>query len=454
MRKLDKTWKKLLYALAGMGVNMLNLMMNSYLCSALLIGGFGEEAIKNQTFAGVDLIVPAVWTVFAFISKIIDGIIDIPMASLTDNLKSKWGRRRPALVMGFIPMIAAYVLFLCVPNSGAATVLNTVYFGVLLCIFYIGYTLTMVTYYATFTEIVDNAKDRAFISNSKAFFDIVYYILGYVVVSGMLKSTNIKTVALIVLPMSLTMLIAFFMIKEKSTKDGVKGEKSEAVNLIKSITYTLKNRPFVLWMVIYSVMTVGVQLFLGGINEYFSYVGMNMMFVMMGAFAPVPFTLILYNRMMKKRGFGVAFKVSLIIYSLGMISMFLAGILFDKSSVKTIISIMTGVISSFAIGSLFSVAYFVPSQLAAEEEDKTGIKSSAMYFAVQGLFAGIASGLATGVILTLLKTHTDVEADKAASVNSGPMAYMTLIAGVVVFIAALLMSKLPQSIKDIGKEAK
>ena len=50
MKKLNKRWQLLLYAASGMGVNMMNLMMGSYLCSALLTGGFGEAAIPYQTY--------------------------------------------------------------------------------------------------------------------------------------------------------------------------------------------------------------------------------------------------------------------------------------------------------------------------------------------------------------------------------------------------------------------
>lgn len=442
MKKIDKKWKLLLYALAGMGVNMLNLMMNSYLCSALLIGGFGEAAIPYQTFLGKDLIIPAVWAIFAVVAKIIDGVIDIPMASLTDNLHSRFGRRRPALVIGFVPMAAAYLLFLCVPNPSGATMFNTIYYGLLLCLFYTGYTLTMVTYYATFTEIVEDEKSRSLLSNSKAFFDIIYFILGYVVVRMFLNSINIRLVALCVFPLSFTMLIAFFMIKEQSTLTEDNLEKSESVNLFKSIGFTFKNKPFVIWMFVYSIMTIGVQLFLGGINEFFSYVEMNMMLVMICAFAPVPLTLILYNRIMKKKGFGVAFKFALNVFTIGMLSMFVTGNFVAPGLPKMICSIVGGLISSLAIGSLFAVAYFLPAQLAAEEEQRTGIKGAAMYFAVQGLFAGIASGIATGVILTALK------------VTDGAMGYMTLIAALATAVSLQMMGLLPESILKIGKEEK
>ena len=343
MNKIHKKGQMALYAVSGMGVNMLNLMFGSYLCSALLVGGFGEAAVKNQTFAQKDLIIAAVWAVFVLVSKIIDGIIDIPMASFSDGLKTRWGRRRPALMIGFLPMVAAYLLFLIIPDPTGASVLNTIYYGVLLCIFYAFYTLTMVTYYATFTEIVDTMEQRNFISNVKSICDIAYFILGYVVVRAMLNGMNIRTVALIVLPLSLTMMIPMFMIKEPSNKGEAKSSE-QVPGLVRSLSCTVKNKPFVLWMVVYSFMTFGVQLFLSGINEYFSFVGMSMILVMASSFAPVPLTLILFNKIQKKHSFGFAFRYVLLTYSFGMLMLFLTGLMEAGGKKKTRIWLTAGML--------------------------------------------------------------------------------------------------------------
>lgn len=446
MKKLDKKWKLLIYGISGMGVNMLNLMMGSYLCSAILIGGFGEAAVPFQTFEQHDLVIAAVWGIFVVVAKVIDGVIDIPMASLTDNMKTRWGRRRPALIIGLIPMIASYLLFLVCPSPSGVSLLNTIYYGVVLCIFYSFYTLTMVTYYATFTEITDNEADRSFISNVKSVCDIVYFILGYVVVSGMLKSMNIRLVALLVLPIVATMLIPMFLIKEDSTLEkDVKQRKDgkTTVSLVKSLGYTFKNKDFIKWMFLYSIMQFSVQLFLSGINEYFSKTGMSMMIVMMSAFAPVPFTLIIYNKMKQKRGFGFAMRYVLIIYAIGMFIMFGAGLL-ENGGLKTALSIVSGVVASFGIGALFSVAYSIPAQLAAEDEERTGISHSAMYFAVQGLFAGIATGIGSGAVLTALKGTEES--------HSNAMIYMTLIAGIGMLVSLVISYLLPKTLVELGKK--
>ncbi|MBR0436686.1 MAG: MFS transporter [Clostridia bacterium] len=446
MRKLNRKWQMLLYACSGFGVNLLNLMMGSYLCSALLIGGFRGDAILYQTYNGSNLVVAGVWAAFVLIAKIIDGVIDIPMASFTDRLQSRFGRRRPSIVIGMIPMIAAYLLFLVIPHPQGESIWNTIYYGVILCVFYSFYTLTMVTYYATFTEIVETEDERVFMSNVKSVCDIFYFIIGYVVVRAMLNSMNVRPVALIVLPLVLTMTIPLFMIKEPSTKGKVVLDNgTRTVNLVESLKYTFKNRAFILWMIVIFFMNFGVNLFLGGINEYFSFTGLNMIFIMACSFAPVPFTLILYNRIIKKKGFGFAFRYVLLTYGLGMVCMFFVGLIpASMNTLKTVLSIVSGIICSFAVGALFAVAYSVPSQLAADEEQETGVSHSAMYFAIQGVFSGVATGLAQGVVLVALKKASEGRTGLAA------MSFMTLICGLGMLVSFICTFFLPRQITHIG----
>ena len=446
MRKLNRKWQMLLYACSGFGVNLLNLMMGSYLCSALLIGGFKGDAILYQTYNGSNLVIAAAWATFVLIAKIIDGVIDIPMASFTDRLQTRFGRRRPSIIIGMVPMIAAYLLFLVIPHPQGESWLNTIYYGVILCVFYSFYTLTMVTYYATFTEIVETEDERNFMSNVKSVCDIFYFILGYVVVRAMLNNMNVRPVALIVLPLVLTMTIPLFMIREPSTKGKVVLDNgTRTVNLVESLKYTFKNRAFILWMIVIFFMNFGVNLFLGGINEYFSFTGLNMIFIMACSFAPVPFTLILYNKIIKKKGFGFAFRYVLLTYGAGMVCMFFVGLINPElNTLRTVLSIVSGIICSFAVGALFAVAYSVPSQLAADEEQETGVSHSAMYFAIQGVFSGVATGLAQGVVLVALKKASEGHTGLAA------MSFMTLICGLGMLVSFICTFFLPRQITHIG----
>lgn len=440
MQKLKGKLKLLIYGCAGLGVNMLNLIVGSYLCSALLIGGF-DEHIAEWTYIEKDLVIAAIWSVMVFGSKIIDGLIDLPLASFTDRMRTPWGRRRPAIVMGLVPMVIAYLLFL-VPIDNGATVLNTIWFGVMLCIFYAFYTLTMLTYYATFAEVCETEEDMVFLSNVKSVCDVVYFIFGYALLPVFISlGINIRIIALIFLPLVATMLIPIFMLKEKPTNVPDAELPVRTLTLTQSLTTSLKNRNFIYWMIVSCVMTVGLQLFLGGINELFSSTGLNMTVVMASSFAPVPFTIILYNKIVAKRGLGFGYRYALSIFSVGMLVMFLCTQihpLVDELTL-TLIAILGGVLVSFAIGTFFSITYTVPSFLAQKEFEETGKSVSSMFFAVEGLFEGIAAGIATGFILVALK-------------DTRTIFLMPIIVAAACMTAFVLSFFLPGAVNMLGKE--
>ena len=213
MKKIKSRKKLALYGCSGLGVNMLNIIVGSYLCSALLTGGF-EKHIESWTYLNKTLVVAGLWAVLRFIAKAFDGLIDLPLAAFAYKINNKFGRRKTAILIGLIPTVISYCLFL-IPLDPHESLLNTIWFGALLIIFYACYTLTMLTYYATFSEICQNESDALFLSNSKSICDVVYFSLSFALVPVFVTSgVNIRIVALIFLPLVLTMLIPFFMLKE------------------------------------------------------------------------------------------------------------------------------------------------------------------------------------------------------------------------------------------------
>lgn len=442
MKVLTKKWQILLYGCAGIGVNMLNMIVGSYLCSALLTGGFAEKDIGFWTYSDRNLVIAGIWATLILVAKAIDGLIDIPLSSFTDRLKTRWGRRRPSIVIGFIPMIIAYLLFL-VPLNNGETVLNTIWFALLLCLFYGAYTLTMIAYYATFAEILDNEKDRLFLSTVKSICDVVYFSISFALVPVFVNvgRMNIRWVALLFLPLAATMLIPLFLIKEPSTKDGIPENSNQAkgVGFLKSFTYSFHNKKFIYWMCCAAVMNFGLQLFLSGINEFFSSTGLNMTLIMASSFAPVPFTIQIYNKLVKKKGVKFGFQYCLLVYSFAMLLLFFCRML--PLNIMTPVALVCGLIVSLAMGTFFSITYTIPSQLAAEENARTGICASSMYFAVQGLFEGVAAGLASGPMLVFLKQHNGIP-------------FMTLIIATACMTAFVMAFFLPKSIAYLGKEKK
>ena len=75
----------------------------------------------------------------------------------------------------------SYILFLF-PITNEKSVANTIWFAFLLGVFYCFYTLTMLTYYATFSEVADSQQDRVFLANTKSVCDVIYFSLGFALI--------------------------------------------------------------------------------------------------------------------------------------------------------------------------------------------------------------------------------------------------------------------------------
>ena len=88
----------------------------------------------------------------------------------------------------------------------------------------------------------------------------------------------------------------------------------------------------------------------------------------------------------------------------------------------------------------YSVTYTVPTHLAKRVYDETGKTVSTMFFAVEGLFEGIAAGIATGVILVTLK-------------NYNVISLLPIIVAVCCMVAFLMSFKFPKDIAYMGKDA-
>ena len=407
-----------LYALGGMGVNMLNLIIGARLCDALMVDGYAAADVGFLTYSNKTLVVAVVWSIMVTIAKVIDAVIDIPLATFSDRLGTKWGKRRPALLMGLIPMMLAFVAFLNPLSWEENSLLNTVWLGVMLAFFFIFYTLTMGTYYATFSEVTANERDRVRLSNYKTIFDIVYFLLGYGLIPLMVgvDRLTIRMVGYIFLPLALTMLIPVFMIREGSTlkKDiGKAGSGEKGVGLGKAIKYCFTNKSFMIWMAIYAALQFGLQMFLAGQDVYCSgtlgFAGdekWKITLFMAAVFVPIPFTLMLYNKIVRKRGIQSGFVFSLISFAIAMALMAVCNQdIITNGTLRLVLAILGGLVASFGIGCFFSISYTIPSHLAVLQKRETGDSNPAMYFAVQGLFSGIATAIATGLVWVNLKVH-------------------------------------------------
>lgn len=433
---LNKKWKEILFAASGFGPNLLMVLMGAYFTNALDPAALKTgDTLAMSSVGTISLVIPVIFPILWAIAKAFDGIVDVPLAHLTDSLKTKWGKRRPLIAISFIPMVLSYAM--CwVPIAGvfgvsdttALQTINTIWICFWAFIFFTTYTLSLISFYGSLSTVCYDDSQRLRVSSFKSFFDTISYCLVYALVPLLLGVTNlhIDQFTLLLLPVMITMLVPLFIIKEgdkfekKAIAEGydiVPLAEEKPVKMWESIKLTFTNKPFLKWCVVNCCSFFGLQMFLLSMGPLIK-TGMglgdgDMAILNTCAFAPVPLMLYLFNKLKAKKGIRFAYQTCLISFAISILSFilgsnFVLGAGENVRIIKIIIGIVGGVTGSWAIGSFFMMPYMIPAQISSVEEKLTGKNHSAMYFAGQALTTSIIGALASlvfGIIKKLFITN-------------------------------------------------
>ncbi|MBQ9107195.1 MAG: MFS transporter [Clostridia bacterium] len=407
---LDKKWKEIFYGSCFFGPNLLFVLLGAYFTDALNPAGLTAN-IESWSLTGYALIVPGIFGIVWMIAKVFDGLVDIPMAALTDNIRTRWGRRRPVLLIALIPIAISYFLVWTPLEFRENSILNTIWVGFMLLIFFTAYTLSVITFNGSLSSVCKDDEQRMRVGSYKSFWETIGYCITYALIPVFIsKGVNIRTLALCASPILLTMLIPIFLIKEGEKYGEGKDYLPEAkVSLKTSLSLTLKNRHFLRWLIPNSCAFFGLQMFLSAQNTLIS--GVMNIDAGMGAvlntcaFAPVPLMLALYYRLIKKKGIRFSYQVCLLCFAVAILNFCVGSeYLFPHSVTARIIIGCTGsFIGSFSIGAFFCTPYIIPSQIAAMEFKLTGKDHSGMYYAIQSLCASAVSAVSTGLVYEYVK---------------------------------------------------
>ena len=94
------------------------------------------------------------------LSNVYNGVLkaikkDIPFAKITDSLNTTWGRRRPPILICFLPMVVSYImcwmplgLYLSV-DSYTQQIINTIWIVFFSLIFFSTYTMCLIAFYGS-----------------------------------------------------------------------------------------------------------------------------------------------------------------------------------------------------------------------------------------------------------------------------------------------------------------
>lgn len=446
--KLIKKWQEPIYAIGGFGPGFLYQIALTYLLY------YYRPAISLVDKGALVLAPAAGYAAGMLVARILDGLVDIPIAQWTDNMKSRWGRRRPLMLAGMIPAAIVFMLMWYPPVTGAALTenghwANALYIAVMSSLFFFFYTLMTVPYLASLSEIVKDETSRVRVASWQTFFNTGSYVLVYVLAPILFDKFGVRGTVWLLLPCIISFIGPLLVIKEDSTLNKATPQTPQESDVVgkdlsiwKSFKLTLTNRTFGIYALSLATFFFGLQFFLGGI----SYMALDMMGLTQtqlgtmnaAAFAPVPIMLLIFNFIARKKGAKWGFQLALIVFAIVMFCFPLGWTKLNMPLSPYLIGIILGGIGSFSVGVFFTIPYAFPSQIAADEAAVTGKNRAGMYFAVQGLINQFVGSLA-GSLLALLLSW------KYGFVAIGPVAGLACLLSLV-FIRKYPLGQAPKKI--------
>jgi Na+/melibiose symporter-like transporter len=233
------------------------------------IGGFAENLANNALLTlaypifGVGMGISPFYIGLALsASRIVDAVTDPLMGSITDNTKSRWGRRRPWVFAGAIAMSLLFSAIWFTPRM-EGQLWPAIYLIAICSLFYMAFTVWVVPYSGLGLELVEDYNER---TRLMAFRVAPSFIVG-AGIGSLYKITLMENIwggdevigaryvgVIIAVLMLITGIIPSLFCKERFAKT-----KQEKTRLWYAITLTLRDKPFLL--LIGSVFFVFVGLF-------------------------------------------------------------------------------------------------------------------------------------------------------------------------------------------------
>ncbi|MGB2964380.1 MAG: glycoside-pentoside-hexuronide (GPH):cation symporter [Anaerolineales bacterium] len=207
------------------------------------------------------------------IGKVWDFVNDPIFGYISDRTRTRWGRRRPYLLFGALPLALTFTMLWYRPDF-ESTVALVVYYSVAYIIFEASATLLYMPYFALTPELTSDYDERTSLTSYRMFFSILGSLMAFtlpLIIVGSFTPENAPKVllmgAIFGLMSALPMFLTFFGTEER--EDLIDLEKPTLWESIKSVW---KNIPFRYGLGIFLATWISVDILQSSLLFYVKYV--------------------------------------------------------------------------------------------------------------------------------------------------------------------------------------
>ncbi len=386
--------------------NMNNLLMNNIL-NVLLNPIYNIALGVSPALVGYATAIPRLW----------DAVTDPVVGSLSDNFRSRWGRRKPFMVLGaLISALSLIAIWLVPPVWGEYS--KFLYLIAVWLVFYTGNTLFLVPYTGLGLALSDDYRERTNLFAYKAVVDALggflipwfYWLVTRPCFESTLHGTRVLSLGLAVW-IILFAAIPLCFCRERYDRSIARQEK---VPILKGIAETMRNRPFLLLTLSVTLMFFGfyassalgmylnIYYIFGGVEKDAStYVGLSGTLWKVSSLAALP-VIVLISRRFDKRN---TFVVSMILSLFGAV-----GGWWCIDPERPWLQVLPSILYGPGISCVLMLCDSMLADICDLDELRGGVRREAMFGAIYGWFTKVGLTIALALSgLLLVCTGFDVK---------------------------------------------
>jgi len=388
----------------------------------------------DPIWIGIALGILGIWDMFN----------DPIMGYISDKTKTRWGRRRPYLIFGTIPLVISFILLWWNPFYDWFMIF--IYFLIIMLIFEWLYTMVQLSYRALYPEMTTDINERLEIAGYLEFFDIIALILGYVlslIIVGILREAGYSPAMawlLMATILGIVMVISIFT-ATAVTKEKEIFYKEKTLGFVKALKFTMKNKAFrvvaIAWLCIYIAYVIGsataifFTIYILGMSELETAISLLFMFL-----TGIP-CLLLWYKLSQKIGTVRATMMAMTLFGIAFLILFFV--------INLIMFIIAIAILGIGIAGVILLPQTLYADVIDEDEIITGVRREGMYSGIQAFIAkgSVSLSYVTMAIVLSMAGFQAGATTQSESALLGIRILISIVPGIVMFIGILIYTQYP-----------
>jgi len=381
--------------------------------------------------------------IIAFIiARIIDAITDPVVGYLSDNSKSKYGKRSIFMMLGGLPLGIFTIMYFFPPKSSEIATL--IFLSVVGGLYFTAYTLVAAPYNALIPDLASNKNERLNLSTSQSTFRLIFtgiaMILPGILISklgGTNTETGIRATVIIISILAVIGVYAcVFLLDEKKFSKNNEVKHKKSTGFFDSLK-KMNEKEVILYFLGYFFFFSGFNILRGVMNYYISLVMKREMsyltvttlilFGVAGLFFPVT------NKLGKKYSYKKILILDMILLIIGTI-----GLIFINENSYSFAYLFFVICGMGLSGAAFIFPQAMLSELSVKVSKIKNTSLEGFMFGIQGMFLKLAF-LVQQVIQAVVLTFGNTGQLKGAT-SFGVKA--SLVVALVLFLISLFFYNL------------